>query len=55
VHADYSRLVSPGPNRVILVPQPPRPDLINLANSQGITATWPDAAGYEVAEAALAA
>ena len=45
--ADYSRLISPNPNRVILVPQPPRPDLIHLAKSQGIAVTWPNGAEYE--------
>src|SRR4051794_34432431 len=33
--ADYSRLVSPSPARVILVPTEPRSDLIALAKSQG--------------------
>jgi hypothetical protein len=34
---------------------PPSSALINLANSQNITVTWPDAAGYQVAEAAALA
>jgi len=43
--ADYARLVEPYPQRTILVPQQPRPDLLELAKSQGITVTWPDGNG----------
>ena len=39
--ADYARLVKPSPQRVILVPQQPRPDLLRLAESEGIGVTWP--------------
>jgi hypothetical protein len=43
--ADYSRLLDPPPAQLILVPEQPRPDLINLAKSQGIGVTWPDGEG----------
>jgi len=43
--ADYSRLIDPAPARMILVPEEPRPDLLNLAASQGIGVTWPDGEG----------
>jgi hypothetical protein len=43
--ADYARLVEPPPARVILVPEKPRPDLLNLAASEGIRVTWPDGDG----------
>jgi hypothetical protein len=48
--ADYSRLISPTPKRAILVPQEPRPDLLELARSQGITIVWSNAAGYVSSE-----
>jgi hypothetical protein len=41
--ADYGRLVKPAPRKLILVPQKPRPDLLRLAESQGIGVIWPDA------------
>lgn len=40
--ADYGRLVDPAAQKMILVPQEPRPDLLSLAASQGIGVTWPD-------------
>jgi hypothetical protein len=43
--ADYERQVTPAPEKVILVPEQPRPDLINLAKSQKIRVTWPDGDG----------
>ncbi len=43
--ADYARLVDPPPRRVILVPQEPRTDLLELAKSQEIAVIWPDAEG----------
>jgi hypothetical protein len=43
--ADYERQVKPAPQKVILVPEQPRPDLINLAKSQEIRVTWPDGDG----------
>jgi hypothetical protein len=43
--ADYSRLVKPTPAKLILLPQKPRPDLLQLAASQGIRVTWPDGDG----------
>ncbi len=39
--ADYARLVKPSPRKMILVPQKPRPDLMRLAESQGIGVIWP--------------
>lgn len=43
--ADYSRLVEPVPQRVVLLPEQPRPDLLDLLASQGIGVTWPDGDG----------
>jgi hypothetical protein len=44
--ADYARLIEPAPRRVLLMPERPRPDLLALAASQGITITWPDGDGF---------
>ncbi len=44
--ADYARMMDEAPRRRrILVPEKPRPDLLDLAKSQNIEVTWPDAAG----------
>lgn len=43
--ADYGRLVDPTPQKLILVPEEPRPDLLELAKSQSIGVTWPDGNG----------
>jgi hypothetical protein len=43
--ADYERMVSPAPQKLILVPEEPRPDLLRLAKSQKIGVTWPDGSG----------
>jgi hypothetical protein len=43
--ADYARLVEPAPERVILLPEEPRKDLLSLAASEEITVTWPDGDG----------
>ncbi|MFL5873044.1 MAG: restriction endonuclease [Solirubrobacterales bacterium] len=43
--ADYARLVDPAPQKLILVPEEPRPDLLNLAASQKIRVTWPEGDG----------
>lgn len=43
--ADYSRLIDPPPGRMILVPEEPRADLLDLAASAGINVTWPDGDG----------
>ncbi len=43
--ADYSRLVDPPPRRMILVPEEPRADLLDLAASADIGVTWPDGEG----------
>lgn len=44
--ADYSRFIKPTPQRSLLVPQKPRPDLLALLDDQGIAATWPDSDGF---------
>jgi len=44
--ADYARLVSPTPNKAILLPDKPRPDLLRLAESQKIAVIWPDDDGF---------
>jgi hypothetical protein len=38
--ADYARFLDPMTRRVILVPEPPRPDLIRLAQSQNVEVVW---------------
>jgi len=43
--ADYARL-KPGARTAILVPQRPRSDLLDLADSQGIDVIWPEAEGF---------
>jgi len=43
--ADYERQLKPAPQKLILVPEQPRPDLLNLAKSQRIGVTWPDGEG----------
>jgi len=43
--ADYGRLVKPLPEKLILLPEEPRPDLLKLAKSQGIGVSWPDGDG----------
>ena len=43
--ADYARLVEPAPAKLILVPEQPRPDLLQLAASQGIGVVWRDGNG----------
>jgi hypothetical protein len=49
--ADYARLVKPTPQKLILVPEKPRLDLLKLAESQKIGVTWPDGTGgFEVAD-----
>jgi hypothetical protein len=47
--ADYERQVKPPPQKLILVPEQPRPDLLSLAKSQKIGVTWPDGGGGFVA------
>jgi hypothetical protein len=39
--ADYSRLIDPSPGRSVLMPERPRPDLMRLAESQGLDVLWP--------------
>lgn len=44
--ADYARLMEKPPRkRMILVPEKPRPDLLDLAKSQEIGVIWPDGDG----------
>ena len=38
--ADYARLVEPAPQRVILLPERPRADLLSLATGEDIGVTW---------------
>jgi hypothetical protein len=39
--ADYVRLVEPTPRKVLLLPEKPRADLVELARSQEIEVSWP--------------
>jgi hypothetical protein len=49
--ADYSRLIDPAPARVILVPEEPRRDLLDLAASAKVGVTWPESdGGFAVAD-----
>ena len=48
--ADYVRLVEPTPKKVLLLPERPRADLLDLARSQGIGVTWPSGSSFDVAE-----
>lgn len=43
--ADYARLIEPTPTKLILAPEKPRPDLLRLAQDQGIEVTWRNEAG----------
>jgi hypothetical protein len=38
--ADYARLLNNSPRRALLLPEKPRPDLVALAESQGIEVVW---------------
>jgi hypothetical protein len=42
---DYSRF-QPDAEKVILVPEEPRADLLSLAAGVGMTVMWPAGAGY---------
>ena len=44
--ADYSRLLTPPPVRMIVMPEAPRTDLLELAESQGIRVIWPGTEEY---------
>jgi hypothetical protein len=44
--ADYARLIDPAPERVLLLSEEPRPDLLALAASQGVSVTWPNGDGF---------
>jgi hypothetical protein len=52
--ADYARLMSTPPERVILMPEEPRSDLQRLAESQGIRVIWPGGADFVIVEGARA-
>jgi hypothetical protein len=45
--ADYRRFVGGAPRVSVLVPERPRPDLLALLESQGITAMWPAGEGFD--------
>ena len=50
--ADYSRFIDADAKKAILVPEKPRPDLLDLASSQGIDVIWPiEGGGFETAKA----
>jgi hypothetical protein len=44
--ADYCRLMDPAPERAILVPLKPRPDLLALTATQKISVVWPEGSGF---------
>jgi hypothetical protein len=44
--ADYRRFTDPKARPAVLVPEPPRSDLLALLKSQGIDAIWPTAEGF---------
>jgi hypothetical protein len=48
--ADYCRLVDPPTRKALLVPQRPRPDLLDLAASQGVSVVWPNGQGFVTLE-----
>jgi len=52
--ADYGRFVDSDTKKAILVPSPPRSDLLALAKSQGIEVLWPtvNGSGFESSSAA---
>src|SRR5450755_3198315 len=46
--ADYSRFVDDGnPRRAILLPEPPRDDLVALLSSEGVAVIWPDGKAFQ--------
>jgi hypothetical protein len=49
--ADYSRLVEGDPKKTIFLPEEPRPDLLALAEAEGIAVSWPEREGFEVPHA----
>lgn len=50
--ADYGRFVDHA-TRAILLPSKPRPDLIDLAHSQGCIVIWPEGKGYAATDTGL--
>ncbi len=44
--ADYARFIEPPPGRAILLPTKPSQDVIDLLNSQGISAIWREGPGF---------
>ncbi|MEV4615193.1 restriction endonuclease [Kitasatospora sp. NPDC049258] len=43
---DYRRFIDPVPSMALLLPQQPRPDLLHLCASAGVTVIWPDQNTY---------
>jgi hypothetical protein len=48
--ADYSRFTESTTRRAILVPEKPRPDLMDLAASQGVAVIWQDGEAFAASE-----
>jgi hypothetical protein len=48
--ADYARLIDPAPARALLLPEKPRPDLMDLVRSQGISVVYRNANSYVTAD-----
>ena len=48
--ADYARLIDPEPARALLLPERPRPDLMDLVRSQGILVVYRDGNSFVTAE-----
>jgi hypothetical protein len=44
--ADYARFIKPPPDRAVLLPAKPSQDVIDLLNSQGISAVWREGPGF---------
>jgi hypothetical protein len=48
--ADYARLIDPAPTRALLLPEKPRPDLMDLVRSQDISVVYRGGNGFENAD-----
>jgi hypothetical protein len=44
--ADYRRFADPDVKPAVLVPEPPRPDLLALLDAEGVAAIWPVSDGF---------
>lgn len=44
--ADYARLIPTVPQKALLVPERPRPDLLELLKRESISVTWPEGAEF---------